>query len=473
MSHFAREKIPARNVHALGTGAYGSFTVTNDISKYCKAKLFSEVGKKTNIFVRFSGIFTEQGEPDTTRDGRGFAIKFYTEEGNWDLLAINTPVFPLRDMKIGPDQIHSFKRDPRDGMWNPTTLWDFALNHPESFHQILMLYTDRGGTPMSFRAMNSWGCNTFSFINSNNERFWVKFHLLSALGSLGLTQHQAKLVAGEDPNFLTRDLRDAIARGDYPKWRLCVQIMPEEEGYRNPWAFDATKVWKHKDYPLIEIGTLQLDRNPIDYFSEVEQAAFSPARIVPGISFSPDKLLQGRLFIYGDAQHHRIGPNYQMLPVNRARCPVSNNYMLEGTMNTEIKDWFPHYSPSTAGGPKPAEKLTEPSFRCDGKADFYAPLNEGSLDDYYSQPAEFLRVIGGAQYNNLCDNIALSWLRVQDETIPPKLLEHFRKMDTKFANLIEQRYRGFKEGTLPMSEEQLLVFKLKKTMETEWSPKSV
>lgn len=303
LQHFDREQIPQRNVHALGTGAYGTFTVTKDLTKYTCAKIFSSIGEKTDLFVRFSGIFTDKGEAETLRDPRGFAIKFYTKEGNWDLLAINTPVFNVRDAKVGPDAIHAFKRDSRSHEWNSNSIWDFVINHPEAIHQTLMIFTDRDGTPASYRNMNAYGCNTFSFYNERNEKFWVKFHLLSHLEPLGLNVEQAKLIAGEDPDFLSRDLRSAIQNGNYPKWTLSVQIMPEADGYKNPCAFDCTKVWCHDEYPLMELGTIELDRIPSDFYAEVEQAAFSPSNVVPGIGFSPDRLLQGRLFLYPDTQY--------------------------------------------------------------------------------------------------------------------------------------------------------------------------
>lgn len=440
IGHFVREKIPARNVHALGTGAYGTLTVTNDITKYTFAKLFSYVGKKTELFTRFSGIFTEQGDADTSRDGRGFALKFYTEEGNWDLLAINTPVFNVRDGKMGPDAVHAFKRDPVSGNWNPTQTWDYVANHPESFHLATMLYSDRS-IPASYRTMHAYGCNTFSFINQEKRRFWVKFHILSLRGAVGLDQTTAKLVAGEDPNFLSRDLLEAINRKDYPRWKFCCQIMPEAEGYTKDFAFDCTKVWKHKDYPLIDIGVIELNRNPIDYFPEVEQVAFSPANIVPGIGFSPDRLLQGRLLIYGEAQYHRIGPNYQELPINRAKATTCETYYnVGGSHQLEISKKFPHYYPSTYSRVHPDQKYLEPPLTCDGNAAFYDYPIEGTDDDYYAQTRDLLKVMSEKEKRNLFENVSTSLAKVTEEVVT-QVLKHLYAIDTSYGSNVEALWR--------------------------------
>jgi len=289
--HFNTEKTPPRNVHALGSGCYGTFTCTNgELSKYTTADLFSEVGKKTDLVARFSGVFTEVGDAETQRDPRGFAMKFYTKEGNWDLLCINAPVFPSRDMKVGVDQIHAFKRDPRTGLWNPTQTWDYVANHPEALHHMTMLYTDRVGTPQSYRCQDYYGVHTFSMVNQNKERVWIKFHFISEQGKRGFTLNEAKAVAGEDPNFLSHDLYENISKGNFPKWKMMIQVMPEDEGYKSAWTFDPTKIWKHTDYPLIEVGEIEINRNVTDFFTESEQVAFSPASLVPGIGFSPDKV---------------------------------------------------------------------------------------------------------------------------------------------------------------------------------------
>jgi len=468
VQQFGHEKTPPRNVHALGTGAYGHLRITNDISEYSKAKLFSKIGNQTNLLVRFSGVFTEQGDADTFRDLRGFALKFYTEEGNWDLLTINAPVFNCRDMKVGPDAIHAFKRDPRTGAWNPTQTWDFIAHHPEALHQAMMIYCDRVGTPMSFRYMHSYGCNTYSFWNAKNERFWVKFHLLACNGAKGLDQVQAKLIAGEDPNFLSRDLHEAIEKGNYPKWKLCCQVMPEAEGYRNSWTFDCTKIWKHSDYPLIEIGEIVLNKNPIDHFCEVEQTAFSPINVVPGIGFSPDKLLQGRLLVYDNTQYHRLGANFKQLPVNKPHACHTETYHVGGVHNFETKNRFPHYYPSSFGGPQPDEKYREPPYKTDGAADFYDFPHEGSYEDYYAQPADLWDRMNEIERMHLCQNIAATWEKVEEDIVQ-KNLAHFRKINTKFAESCEKLWKERKEGRTTRTEGEKVLEDLTKKLRIETS----
>jgi len=446
IQHFTREKTPPRNVHALGTGAYGYFTATNseEIKKYTNASLFQGVGKRTPIFVRFSGIFTEVGDPDTTRDPRGFAIKFYTEEGNWDLLAINTPVFNVRDMKMGPDTVHAFKRDPRSGNWHPTQTWDYVATHPEGLHMMLMVYSNRDGTPLSYRHMNAFGCNTFSFINEEKKRVWVKFHIISTLGAKGLTAEHAKLVAGEDPNFLSRDLRQAIERGEFPKWKFAVQIMKEEDGYTDPRAFDCTKSWPHSEFPLIDLGELTLNKNPVDFHAEVEQVAFSPANTVPGIGYSPDKLLQGRLLVYDDTQFHRLGPNFKQIPINCPLKPATTMYV-GGQHNQEIRNKYPHYWPNSFNGPHPDPRLVEPGFKCDGPAGYYNLPHEGTDFDYYQQARDFLEVMEQDEKKHLYLNIACSLEKVVPE-VREKMMVHFNKIDNTLAKSIEGEMTARKTG---------------------------
>src|SRR5438552_9758216 len=318
MAHFNRERIPERVVHAKGSGAYGHFVCTSaEIAKYTTAKLFSAVGKKTPAFLRFSTVGGEKGSADTARDPRGFALKFYTEEGNWDMTGNNTPVFFIRDpLKFG-DFIHTQKRDPQTNLKSPTMMWDFWSLSPESLHQVTILFSDRG-TPKGYRHMDGFGSHTFSLWNDAGERYWVKFHWKTLQGIRNFTREEAVRAAGEDPDQATRDLFRAIERGDHPKWRLSVQVMPEREADTYRWnPFDLTKVWPHRDYPLLEVGVLELDRNPENYFAEVEQAAFAPANVVPGMGFSPDKMLQARLISYPDAHRYRLGVNYDSLPVNK------------------------------------------------------------------------------------------------------------------------------------------------------------
>jgi len=438
LQQFDREKIPPRNVHALGYGAYGEFTVTNDISKYTCADLFSKVGKKTDFFTRFSGIFTEVGDADTVRDPRGFAIKFYTKEGNWDLMGINTPVFGVRDAKNGPDNVHAFKRDPRTGAWHNDQFWDYIVTHPESLHQILMLYTDRTGTPMSWRTMNAYGCHTFSLINKEGVRHWVKWHLVSQQGTRGFTVQQAKGVAGEDPNFLGRDLYEALEKKQFPKWKMYMQVMTEEEGYSDPRNFDCTKVWLHSKYPLIEVGELVVNRNPTDYHSEVEQAAFAPTNFVRGMGLSPDKLLQGRLLIYDDTQYHRLGDNFKMLYVNRPHGIEPMHNYCGGQHNQEIRNKFPHYWPSVFGGLQPDPSFKQPSMRVTGPADIYPPFDENSDEDLYGQARLFWGVIGDQQRLNMIENFAVGLVKVNTKTIVDMMLGHLTTISPALGAGVKQ-----------------------------------
>ena len=323
-AHFNRERIPERIVHAKGSGAYGTLTVTNDITKYTKAKLF-EVGKKTECFLRFSTVAGERGAADAERDVRGFAMKFYTEDGNWDLVGNNTPVFFIRDPYKFPDFIHTQKRNPKTNLRSNTAMWDFWSLSPESMHQVTILFSDRG-LPRSYRHVNGYGSHTYSFINAKNERFWVKFHFKTAQGIQCITDEEAKEIIGKDRESHQRDLFEAIERGDFPKWNLKVQIMTEEQAHKTSYnPFDLTKVWPHGEFPLIDVGVMELNRNPENYFADVEQSAFSPANMVPGISHSPDKMLQFRIFSYADAHRYRLGVNYESLPVNKPRC-AANTY---------------------------------------------------------------------------------------------------------------------------------------------------
>ncbi len=334
LAHFDREVIPERRMHAKGSGAYGTFTVTNDITRYTRAKLFAEVGKKTDMFVRFSTVAGERGAAEATRDIRGFAVKFYTEEGNWDLVGNNTPTFFIRDPLKFTDLNHVVKRDPRTNLNSPRNNWDWWSLLPESLHQVTITMSDRG-IPKSFRHMHGFGSHTYSFINADGVRHWVKFHHVCQQEIGFLTDAEAEAVIGKDRESNQRDLYESIERGEFPRWKLCVQIMPEADAATVPYhPFDLTKVWPHADYPLIEVGEWELNRNPDNYFAEVEQAAFSPARIVPGIGFSPDKMLQGRLFSYNDAQNYRLGVNHHQIPVNAARCPV-HAYHRDGAMRVD------------------------------------------------------------------------------------------------------------------------------------------
>ena len=322
LAHFDREVIPERRMHAKGSGAFGTFTVTGDITRYTKAAMFSGIGKKTDLLVRFSTVAGERGAADAERDIRGFAIKFYTEEGNWDLVGNNTPVFFLRDPLKFPDLNHAIKRDPRTNMRSARNNWDFWTSLPEAFHQVTVVMSDRG-IPSSYRHMHGFGSHAFSMLNADNERVWVKFLLKTQQGIKNLTDAEAEAIIAMDRESHQRDLYESIERKDFPRWTMYIQVMTQEQAKACPFnPFDLTKVWPHGDYPLMEVGVLELNRNPDNYFAQIEQAAFNPANVVPGIGFSPDKMLQGRLFSYGDAQRYRLGVNHNQIPVNAPPLPV-------------------------------------------------------------------------------------------------------------------------------------------------------
>ena len=369
LAHFDRERIPERVVHAKGAGAHGYFEVTADVSKYTKAAFLSEVGKKTEVFARFSTVGGEKGSADAERDPRGFALKFYTDEGNYDMTGNNTPVFFIRDPLKFPDFIHTQKRDPRTNLKDPDMFWDFLSLTPESIHQVTILFSDRG-TPATFRNMNGYSSHAFLWYNEDGEQFWVQYHFKTEQGIKNLTAEEADNIKSSDPDHATRDLFDAIERGNPPSWRLEMQIMPvaEADDYRFD-AFDITKVWPHDDYPPIEVGRLVLDRTPQNYFAEVEQAAFSPANFVPGIGPSPDKMLQGRLFSYHDTHVHRLGPNYHLLPVNAPKPGVAANYQRDGFMRSDDNGGVgPNYWPNSFGGPAPDPTTADPAAAVEGKA---------------------------------------------------------------------------------------------------------
>ena len=404
LAHFDREVIPERRMHAKGSGAYGTFTVTHDITKYTKAKIFAEVGKKTDLFVRFSTVAGERGAADAERDIRGFAIKFYTEEGNWDLVGNNTPVFFLRDPLKFPDLNHAVKRDPRTNLRSARNNWDFWTSLPEALHQVTITMSDRG-IPYSYRHMNGYGSHTFSMINADNERFWVKFHLKTQLGIKNLTDEEAEAIIGKDRESHQRDLYESIEKGNFPKWDMKIQVVPEKDAADFPFnPFDLTKVWPHKDHPLIDVGVLELNKNPENYFAEVEQSAFNPANIVPGIGFSPDKMLQGRLFSYGDAQRYRLGVNHNLIPVNRARCPVTG-YHRDGLMR--VDDNYGStlgYEPNSYREWQEQPDFREPPLSLEGAADHWSHREDD--DDYYSQPRALFLMMSAEQQQALFDNTA-------------------------------------------------------------------
>ncbi len=431
LAHFDREVIPERRMHAKGSGAYGNFTVTQDISKYTRAKIFSQIGKKTDLFVRFSTVAGERGAADAERDIRGFAIKFYTEEGNWDLVGNNTPVFFLRDPLKFPDLNHAVKRDPQTNLRSAKNNWDFWTSLPEALHQITIVMSDRG-IPASYRHMHGFGSHTFSFINHENQRHWVKFHFESLQGIKNLTDTEAELLIGQSRETHQKDLFDAIAQGDFPKWKLSVQIMPEQDAATVPYhPFDLTKIWPHKDYPLIEVGILELNRNPKNYFAEVEQAAFNPANIVPGIGFSPDKMLQGRLFSYGDAQRYRLGVNHASIPVNAPKCPM-HAYHRDGAMRVDGNYGSTlGYEPNSEGQWQEQPEFKEPKLELEGAADHWA-YDRKDDQNYFSQPGALFRLMSKAQQQVLFENTARA-LGDAPDFIKTRHINHCAKADSAYG----------------------------------------
>lgn len=403
LAHFDREVIPERRMHAKGSGAYGTFTVTQDITRYTRAKLFSQVGKKTDLFLRFSTVAGERGAADAERDIRGFAVKFYTEEGNWDLVGNNTPIFFMRDPLKFPDLNHAVKRDPRTNMRSEKNNWDFWTLLPEALHQVTIIMSDRG-IPASYRHMHGFGSHTFSFINAQMERFWVKFHFRTHQGIKNLTNEEAETIISKDRESHQRDLYESIENGDFPKWTLYIQVMPEKEAAQVPYnPFDLTKVWPHKDYPLIEVGVLELNRNPDNYFAEVEQAAMNPANVVPGISFSPDRMLQARLFSYGDTQRYRIGVNHHQIPVNAPRCPV-HGYHRDGPMRVDGNFGSTiGYEPNSYGQWQEQPDFREPPLSIEGAADHW---NHREDTDYFSQVGNLFRLMKKDEQQRLFQNTA-------------------------------------------------------------------
>ena len=404
LAQFNREVIPERRMHAKGSGAYGIFTVTNDITKYTKAKIFSEVGKKTEMFARFSTVAGERGAADAERDIRGFALKFYTEEGNWDLVGNNTPVFFFRDGMHFPDLNHAVKRDPRTNMRSPNNNWDFWTLLPEALHQVTITMSDRG-IPKSYRHMHGFGSHTYSMINADNERVWVKFHFRTQQGIENLTDQEAAELIGRDRESHQRDLYESIENGDYPKWKMYIQVMTEEEAEKMPYnPFDLTKVWYKKDFPLIEVGEFELNRNPDNYFAEVEQAAFSPANIVPGIGFSPDKMLQARLFAYADAQRYRLGVNHHQIPVNKPRCPF-HSYHRDGMMRVDGNQGSTlHYHPNSYGEWEDNPDVMDPPLKIEGYATHWNFREDD--DNYYEQPGKLFRLMSSEEQQRLFENTA-------------------------------------------------------------------
>jgi len=414
LAHQNRERIPERVVHAKGSGAFGVLEITEDISKYTKAKVLQK-NEKTKMLLRFSTVAGERGAADAERDVRGYALKFYTKEGNWDLVGNNTPVFFIRDAYKFPDFIHTQKRHPHSNLRSNTAAWDFWSLSPESLHQVTILMSDRG-IPKSYRHVNGYGSHTYSLINAQGERFWVKFHFKTLQGIETITNAQAEAIVAKDRESNQRDLFENIQAGNFPKWSFEIQIMTNEQAKEcafNP--FDLTKVWPHKDYPMIKVGIMTLNENPKNYFNEIEQASFSPSNVVPGISFSPDKMLQARIFSYPDAHRYRVGTHYEMLPVNRPIVEV-NTYHTDGSMNYEIKEpTDAYYEPNSFGGAIEDASFAEPAFETGDVADRY---NHRDENDDFSQPRALFELMSDYQKEQLFSNIAAAM-----DTVPRNIID--------------------------------------------------
>ena len=436
LAHFDREVIPERRMHAKGSGAHGTFTVTGDITKYTDASIFSEIGKKTELFARFSTVAGERGAADAERDIRGFALKFYTDQGNWDLVGNNTPVFFFRDTLKFPDLNHAVKRDPKTNMRNAENNWDFWTNLPEALHQVTIVMSDRG-LPADYRFMHGFGSHTYSFYNKAGERYWVKFHHRSQQGLKNLTDAQAAELVGADRESSQRALFDAIEAGDFPKWKLYVQVMPEADAEKVPYhPFDLTKVWPKADYPLIEVGEWELNRNAENYHAEVEQAAFSPANLVPGIGVSPDRMLQGRLFSYGDAQRYRLGVNHHQIPVNAPKCPV-HTFHRDGQMRVDgNKGSETHYEPNSYGAMQEQPSYAEPASDMAKYQEMAHVADHWDYraddDNYYEQPGNLFRLMSPEQQHALFANTAAAIKGATAQTIE-RHIENCTKADPAYG----------------------------------------
>ena len=440
LAHQNRERIPERTVHAKGWGAFGTLTVTNDITRFTRARIFSGIGKKTDLLIRFSTVAGELGAADAERDVRGFAIKFYTEEGNWDLVGNNTPVFFVRDPLKFPDFIHTQKRHPKTNLRSTTAMWDFWSLSPESLHQVTTLFSDRG-LPLSPRFMNGYGSHTYSFWNERGERYWVKFHFKTQQGHRFLTNEEAAKVVGATRESFGEDLQSAIERAEFPRWTMQVQIMPEGDAEKTSYnPFDLTKVWPHAEYPPIDVGVMELNRNPENYFTEIEMAAFSPSNKVRGIGFSPDKMLQARVFSYADAHRYRLGTHYEALPVNAPRCPVRTyhkdgamRFFQNGSVNPDA-----YYEPNSFGGVMQDSAFVEPPLRISGDA---ARYDHRQGNDDFSQPGALFRLFDSGQKQRLFSNIAAAMKGVPMEIIE-RQLSLFDRVDAAYGEGVRTALAG-------------------------------
>ncbi len=430
LAHFNRERVPERVVHAKGAGAHGVFRVTQDVSKYTKADFLNGVGKETPVFLRFSTVAGELGSSDTVRDPRGFAVKFYTQEGNYDLVGNNTPIFFIRDAIKFPDFIHTQKRNPINGLKNPNAVWDFWGLSPEATHQVTILMSDRG-IPATFRHMHGYGSHTFKWVNDKGEAIWVKYHFRTNQGVKNLAPDVAAKVAGENPDYHTEDLYNAIENGDFPSWTLHVQLIPYEVGLERPnELFDVTKTMSQKEFPLHEVGVLELNRNPENFFAETEQIAFSPGNLVPGIEVSPDKLLQGRLFAYGDAHRHRIGANHAQLPINSHKAPV-HNHQRDGQMTFKNSPGHVNYEPNSYDGTKEAKQHEPHEMAVHGNIGHYS-----YDDDFYSQAGILYNIFSEEEKKRTVDNIVGGLKAVDNEEIVIRAVNNFYRADEDYGTRI-------------------------------------
>jgi len=442
LAHFDRERIPERVVHAKGAGAFGYFKVTHDISKYCKADLFSEVGKVTPVAARFSTVGGELGSADSARDPRGFSVKFYTEEGNWDMVGNNTPIFFVRDPLLFPSFIHSQKRNPVTHLKDPNAFWDFISLNPMTTHQVSFLFSDRG-TPDGYRHMNGYGSHTFKLVNAENEAVYCKFHFKTNQGIKNFTDAEAAQVAKKDPDYAIRDLYNSISNENIPTWSMFLQVMTFKEAEECPFnPFDLTKVWSQQEYKLIPVGQLVINKNPDNYFAQVEQIAFSPSHLVPGIEASPDKMLQGRLFSYNDTHRHRLGANWDQIPVN---CPLKTdvrNYQRDGPMTVNgNQKGAPNYFPNSFSGPTCNKKYLDHVTSVTGDVD----RHDTGDDDNFSQVGIFWRdVLNDNEREALAANIA-NHLCKAHSSIQDRAIHNFCSVDPEYGGMIKANINRMKK----------------------------
>ncbi|XP_002934129.2 catalase [Xenopus tropicalis] len=457
MAHFNRERIPERVVHARGAGAFGYFEVTNDITQYCKAKVFSHVGKKTPIAVRFSTTTGELGSNDTVREPHGFAIKFYTEEGNWDLVGNHTPAFFIKDPILFPSLAHAQKKNPQTHLKDPNMFWDFVSLCPETLHEITHLFTDRG-LPDGYRHMHGFGNHAFKLVNADGKPVYCKFHYKTNQGIKNLSSEQAKVIAGSDPDHALRDLLEAIAKGDYPSWTFSIQIMTFEQAEKMPFnPFDVTKVWYQKEFPLIPVGKLVLNRNPTNYFADVEQIALEPKNLVPGIEPSPDRVLQGRLFAYSDALRYRLGVNYTQIPVNRPQGVKVANYERDGHMVIDNQGNAPSYYPNSFGGPKDKAEYKEMVFHVSGDVDRY---HNAETDDNFQVRKFYQKVLNDKQKQELCQNIASS-LTGALQFIQDKSVKNFAAIDPDYGARVQKELDKLRAASQKKEESKPIFYQQK------------